>query len=209
MSTRPADECPYARPFPPGFHDCPAYRSLRLLPLDSRYRPLQPERTCQHLEVGSAHVAGRFYARCAVGTAADRQGWADPERERLLAEAEALTEVLDARTGRLTEELVAAKANQLRALSTPDEGRSASAATVELEGAIARYMVEVRALLDDEADRLERLHLPRESLLALFDEIFARWVRQRSMETPPIPDEVVERFPEQAWWLLRPRTPAR
>jgi hypothetical protein len=144
-----------------------------------------------------------------VGTAEDRKQWEDPERERLLAEVEALQHALDARTGGLLEEMVAAKGRQLAAMSTPGAGRGATAATAELEQTIGRYMVEVRALLDDEADRLERLHLPRESLLALFDEIFARWVPQRSMETPAIPDEVVERFPEQAWWLLRPRAPAR
>jgi len=43
---------------------------------DSRQRPLRPERTCGHLEVGAAGQAGRFYARCALGTAADRARWA-------------------------------------------------------------------------------------------------------------------------------------
>src|SRR5258706_12926924 len=105
MTSRPADACPYPRPFPPGFHDCPSYRSARLMPFDSRYRPLKPERTCQHLEVGAATPPGRFYARCAVGTAADRQHWRDPARELLPAEAEALTTVAEERLGARTEPL--------------------------------------------------------------------------------------------------------
>jgi hypothetical protein len=47
---------------------------------DSRNRPLHPGRTCQHLDVGSAGVPGRFYARCAVGTAEDRERWGRESR---------------------------------------------------------------------------------------------------------------------------------
>lgn len=43
---------------------------------DSRQRPLRPEHTCAHLEVGSSSQAGRFYARCGLGSAAERQRWA-------------------------------------------------------------------------------------------------------------------------------------
>jgi hypothetical protein len=209
MSTRHADECPFPRPFPAGFRDCVAYRSARLMPFDSRYRPLKPERTCQHLEVGSAGVAGRYYARCAVGTAADRERWADPERERLLAEAEGLTRVIEERLGGLTEELWAAKARQLQALESPSTGADADAATAGLERLCRRFLVEIEAVFEDEAERLERLHLPLDTCMDLFRELLTRWVAQRSTESPTVPDELVERFPEQAWWLLRPRTPAR
>jgi len=206
MTTIPADACPFPRPFPPGFRDCPAYRSARLLPFDSRYRPLKPERTCQHLEVGAARAAGRYYARCAVGTAADRQRWADPEREELLAVAEGLSRVVEERLGGLTEELWTAKARQLRAFE--GGGGDAAAATAELEAVARRFLVDIEVLLNTESDRLERLNLPVATCMELFREILARWVPQRSAETPRVPDELVERFPEQAWWLLRPRSTA-
>jgi hypothetical protein len=209
MNTRPADECPFPRPFPPGFRDCPAYRYARLMPLDSRYRPLQPERTCQHLQVGSAATAGRYYARCAVGTAEDRARWGDPERERLLAEAEALTAIMEARLGDATQELWAAKARQLQALNSPSPSGHAEVATAELERAVRRYLVGIEAVFEDEIARLERLNLPLDTCMELLRELLQRWIPQRSAETLPIPDELVERFPEQAWWLLRPRTPAR
>jgi hypothetical protein len=178
------------------------------MPFDSRYRPLKPERTCQHLEVGSTSAPGRYYARCAVGTAEDRLRWRDPERERLVAEAEALTAVMEERMGAQTEELWRLKARQLHALDSPSTGASAGAATAELERFSRRYLVEFEAALEDEMDRLDRLNLPLDTVVELVREIFQRWIPQRSAETPAVPDELVERFPEQAWWLLRPRTPA-
>jgi hypothetical protein len=178
------------------------------MPFDSRYRPLKPERTCQHLEVGTTSAAGRYYARCAVGTEADRLHWRDPERERLLAEAEALTEVMEVRLGRQTEQLWVFKARQLQALDSPSSGVSAEAATADLQLAARRYLAEFEAVMEDEIDRLDRLNLPLDTVVELIREILQRWIPQRSAETPAIPDELVERFPEQAWWLLRPGTPA-
>lgn len=175
------------------------------MPFDSRYRPLKPERTCQHLEVGAAQAAGRYYARCAVGSAADRERWADPERERLLAVAEELSRVVEERLGTLTEELWAAKARQLAAF---ENAGGAAAATAELEQVTQRFLVDIEVLLVAERARMEQLNLPVATCMQLFREVLARWIQQRSAEAPRVPDELVERFPEQAWWLLRPRTPA-
>ena len=67
MTPRPADACPHRRPFPPEFYACPSYRAVAP-------QPETPQgRSCVHLEVGDAPNAGRFYARCALGTAADRE----------------------------------------------------------------------------------------------------------------------------------------
>jgi hypothetical protein len=208
MSTRPDDECPYPRPFPPGFRDCPAYRSARLIALDSRYRPLPPSRTCQHLDVGSTATSGRYYARCAVGTAADRARWGGPQRERLLADAEAVTAALERHTGGLSDELWAAKGRQLRAIQA-DDAVEREQATAELQRIADAMLAGLGEALDAEQERLERLSLPKDTTIAFLRAVIDRFVQQSSAEPVAIPDEWVERFPEQAWWLLRPRAAVR
>ncbi len=45
--------------------------------VDSRHRPLPAGNpTCVHLEVGVGATPGRFYARCGLGTPAERERWA-------------------------------------------------------------------------------------------------------------------------------------
>ena len=46
---RPADECPYPKPFPPDFVDCPAYQATQMVTLDLSHRPLGSVMTCRHL----------------------------------------------------------------------------------------------------------------------------------------------------------------
>lgn len=208
MKSRPADECPYPRPFPPGFRDCPAYRSARLVPLDSRHRPLRAERTCQHLEVGNAGQAGRFYARCAVGTAADRARWADPGRERALSDAQAITDAMEERTAALVDRLWAAKGRQMAAAEERDAlGRDR--AVGEQQAVVAEFMRAVEVVLTEQGDRLARLDLPMGTTLEFLRTLLDQFVAQAGAGTPDIPDEWVERFPEQAWWLLRPRAATR
>jgi hypothetical protein len=67
---KPADACPYPRPFPPGFDECDTFDAQMWVPLDSHFQPLRATRTCRHLSVGSSGEA--FYARCALGDAAAR-----------------------------------------------------------------------------------------------------------------------------------------
>jgi hypothetical protein len=207
MSRPAADECPYRRPFPPGFRDCPAYRSTRLVALDSRYRPLRPERTCNHLEVGTRDTLGRFYARCAVGTAEDRRRWADPEREAQVAEAAAVGAAMEQSTAALVDRLWESKGRQLRAMSDGDPAEL-EAATRELRLHARQALQAIDAVMHQEAERLARLNLPVDTTMEFLTAVVERFVEQRSAEPPSYPDEWVERFPEQAWWLLRPRAAA-
>ncbi|TME79859.1 MAG: helix-turn-helix transcriptional regulator, partial [Chloroflexi bacterium] len=45
--SRPADECPYPKPFPLGFADCPAYQATQMVTLDLSHRPLGSVMTCR------------------------------------------------------------------------------------------------------------------------------------------------------------------
>jgi hypothetical protein len=69
--SRPADACPYQRPFPPDFDACATFTGQVWLPLDSHFDALKPQQTCRHLTVG--RLAGSFYPRCALGDASARE----------------------------------------------------------------------------------------------------------------------------------------
>lgn len=74
----PEEACPYRRPFEPGFSGCPAYVPIVFTPEDLRGRPLQPVRGCAHTQVGRRRgERNRYFTACALGTAEDRQRWAE------------------------------------------------------------------------------------------------------------------------------------
>jgi hypothetical protein len=73
----PPEACPYHRPFPQGFADCPAYRAEVYRPTTTGYADLEPVLTCIHLEPATVpQHASRFYARCRLGDAEARRRWA-------------------------------------------------------------------------------------------------------------------------------------
>src|SRR5437868_15442264 len=74
--TRPADECPYPKPFAADFDACPAYQARQFIPLDTLYQPLEPVLTCRHLETRPLLARHRWYGACAVGDAEARRRWA-------------------------------------------------------------------------------------------------------------------------------------
>jgi hypothetical protein len=77
-SSRPADECPFARPFPEGFNECATFRPQPFVPTDMKDRPLAPMLTCSHLvtrTLGNGKVG--WYAACGLGDAAARHPLAE------------------------------------------------------------------------------------------------------------------------------------
>jgi hypothetical protein len=74
---RTPDACPYHRPFPDGFADCPAYRAEVYRPTTTGYADLEPVLTCIHLEAAAVpRRPARFYGRCRLGDAQARRRWA-------------------------------------------------------------------------------------------------------------------------------------
>jgi len=75
-SLRPGDECPWRRPFPKGFDQCPVFVSQPYRTTDSRDNPLPQVLTCRHLvsrpfqepKVG-------WYGACEIGDAAARRAY--------------------------------------------------------------------------------------------------------------------------------------
>jgi hypothetical protein len=70
------DRCPYEKPFPPGFDDCPAFRPVQFQPRNLHEEPLPPVLTCRHLGAGWSSESDSFYPRCALGDAEARRRWA-------------------------------------------------------------------------------------------------------------------------------------
>lgn len=77
----PEDRCPYHRPFPNGFSDCPAYRPRRVTTLDLNDQPTGSIWTCSHLTANPIQPEEiGWYAACAIGRPADRERWSAMQR---------------------------------------------------------------------------------------------------------------------------------
>jgi hypothetical protein len=77
-SGRPADECPFLRPFPEGFDECPTFRPQPFAPIDMSDRPLAPMLTCGQLVTRSlANGKVGWYAACRIGDEAARRKLAE------------------------------------------------------------------------------------------------------------------------------------
>src|SRR4029077_15618538 len=50
MLGRPADACPYPKPFTADFNDCPTYQTRHAIVVDSNDRPLHTIWSCRHME---------------------------------------------------------------------------------------------------------------------------------------------------------------
>ena len=73
-SSRPADECPFPRPFPQGFDECPTFRPQPFTPIDMNDRPLAPMLTCGQLVTRSlSNGKVGWYAACRIGDEAARR----------------------------------------------------------------------------------------------------------------------------------------
>ena len=80
MPYEPGDECPYPKPFPEDFGECPAYQPRLIFPTDISNRPLNPAWTCAHLQVAS-RTRGGWYASCGIGDATARRRWLEDRGE--------------------------------------------------------------------------------------------------------------------------------
>jgi hypothetical protein len=75
---RPTDECPFQRPFPEGFDQCPTFQPEPFAPLDMSGRPLAAMLTCGQLVTRSlANGKVGWYAACRIGDEAARRKLAE------------------------------------------------------------------------------------------------------------------------------------
>ena len=73
MGQLPDDACPYPRPFPVDFTECPVYDGIQFEPTNMADQPMASVRTCRHLVIGYAMDGIEHrYGRCRLGNGAAR-----------------------------------------------------------------------------------------------------------------------------------------
>jgi hypothetical protein len=199
---RPADACPYARPFSARFRDCPAYQPAYFIALNTAYESMPPVWTCANLRVGAMPGRrGRFYGACRIGDEKARLEWVSAMRSQRLDVLRTMQRELAQSTAALASELWSAKGEQLQARPESPEW---DAATVRLERLGARMLTVFEAFLEEHRDDLVQLDLPMEPLRRALEDLTAAWIAQPDASPPEISQEALERFPEDVRMLLQP-----
>jgi len=201
MAERPADRCPYRRPFSDDFRGCAAYQPNQFVGLDTGYRPLSVVWTCAHLESAPTAQRSRYYAKCRIGDAVARGAWVASQRVDRLAAIRALSDEMSPVFADMITPLWAEKARQLRSEAGTAEWRDATARLRELGG---QFMVRLEAAFEEQAERLLALGFPIEPCLRLFDDLIARWIEQPTTEPPVIPDSALDPFPPDTRVFFKP-----
>ena len=168
-----ADRCPYPRPFPANFADCPAYQAVTFHAADSMNRPLGTRLTCRHLVTGVDPARrGRFYPRCALGSAEERLRWVALVSPAKLEVVRAIQEEFDRFSWQHREELVEAKA---RLMASPGEEQLRT----ELERLLDSFLGAIGMFLSEREERLGEVGLPADALMLLIEEWSRAWVTSR------------------------------
>ena len=202
----PADACPYPRPFPEGFDDCPTYQETLFVGLDLQYRPLRPNRTCRFLTVGEASgTRGSFYGRCALGDAAARQRWIEHVDRERLEKLQALRTELGSLLRPQIEELWRLKGEQLRAQKR-GEASEVAASTDALQLFSEPLNRQIESFFERHSTTLAELQLPRDPLEELARRALDAFVEQTTAEQEEfeLPADVTDRLPPEIRTLLKP-----
>jgi hypothetical protein len=194
---RPPDECPYSKPFPPDFTDCPAYQATQTVTVDLSHRPLGSVITCRHLESRLVpNTNYRWYGACALGDAEARHRWTNAVGIDRLHDISTLRQELSAVSVPYVQKLL-----DLRSAPIGDP----LAHTRQLQGVVDDFMTRVTALLRERQAMLDRLHLPLDACVRLLAMAIDRVVQQGMTETEwEVPDEVLRLFPVDIRAYFRP-----
>lgn len=200
---RPADECPYPKPFPPDFAECPAYQATQMVSLDISHRPLGAILTCRHLESRLLpRTDYRWYGACVIGDAEARRRWSDAVGSTRLHDISALRQEVSALSAPFVQRIF-----ELRTGADRAAGPTPAAVTRQMESVADQFMTEIRGLLRKRQDVLNELHMPLEACLRLVRIAIDRFVDQGLSETEwEVPDEVLALFPSDVQAYFRPRT---
>ena len=194
---RPIDECPYPKPFPANFEECPGYQALQVVTPDQKSRPTGRIWTCRHLEGRlMAKTRHRWYGACALGDTVGRKGWAEragPDRLRTLNR---LLHELAPVTGSFAQRLWELKGDQVRALEQKQDPRPT---TRLMESMAGRFVGDIEAFLDRRRRLLEQNQLAIDECINLARRQIDRVLDQGSPAEWDNRFDVLMRLPEDVW----------
>jgi DNA-binding CsgD family transcriptional regulator len=204
---RPGDECPYPKPFPPDFVECPAYQATQMISLDISHRPLGAVWTCRHLESRlMPNTDYRWYGACAIGDAAARRRWSAAIGADRLYEISRLRQEVSTLSGPYVQRLI-----ELRTAlqDVQGDGEQARQISRQVQGVVDEFMTEITRLLQSRKAVIDELHLPLRALQQLVRTAIDRFVEQGLAEPDwEVPDEVLSLFPDDIRSYFRPRQAA-
>jgi len=203
---RPPDACPYPKPFPADFADCPAFQPRQFIPLDTLYQPLQPVLTCRHLETRALRERHRWYGACALGDAEARRRWATQVGTARLAMISELQREMGRAVRADMSQLWQVKGQQLQAYRA---GTDAGIWTRQLRSLSDSALAELVAFLKTQSALLAEVGVPLEAMIQLtrlaFDQfIETRYATEVSLD---VPDNVLDGMSAPVRTFFRPSTP--
>ena len=194
---RPPDECPYPKPFPPNFEECPGYQALQVVTPDDRSRPVGRIWTCRHLEGRlMAKTVHRWYGACVLGDTLGRKRWAERAGPGRLRALNHLLHELAPVSGSFAQRLWELKGDQVRALEQKQDPKPATRLMETLAG---QFMGDIETFLDRRRRLLEQNQLAIAECLNLARRQIDRVLEQSSPAEWDNRFDVLMRFPEDVW----------
>ena len=205
---RPADECPYPKPFPPNFGECPAYQATHMITLDISHRPLGAVWTCRHLESRLMPSTDyRWYGACVIGDAEARRNWSKSVGLDRLQDISQLRQEVSSLSGPYVQRLMELKAEREEAIGESlDAEARRRGIKLHIEATVDEFMIAMQQLLRDRKAVLDQLHLPLDACLKLVRIAIDRFL-ELGLTAPEweVPDNVLNLFPDDIRSYFRPR----
>jgi hypothetical protein len=200
---RPADHCPFVKPFPVDFDDCEAFQPVRFIPLSSDDRPLSPVRTCRNLlsRAVPGHP-GRWYPACRLGDAAGRRAWVEAVEPRRLEAIGLLRAEMAEINAQFIEQLWLLKGEQLEVRRNHRESAALDRRMQDIGEGLIR---QTAAFLQHRLQILADVDVTPEAIVFLLEQSIAQLIARSSGEVRwEIPEEWLARFPPQVRLFFRP-----
>jgi DNA-binding CsgD family transcriptional regulator len=200
LSHRPADECPFLRPFPDDFADCPAYEARQFVTLNEGSRLAERLWTCQHL-VGRplAKAEYRRYGACNIGDAVARERWAARAGSERLRIVNDLLHELAPMTAEFAQGLWELKGDQKREVLRKHDPM---VVTDRMAALATRFMGEIGTFLNRRRTLLEQNQLAIDECLTLAQRLIDNVVEPGSPAAWDGRFDALVRFPADAWSAL-------